>query len=49
MGSPHVRNHVKLQNNLSFDVRMKDNTAFTIQSAKETNKYKKRKEKADNR
>jgi len=47
MSNPHVRNHVKLQNEMSYETRMKENTGFTVTSARYANKQKKQKEKQD--
>jgi hypothetical protein len=46
LSNPNVRNHVKLQNAVSFDARMKQNEGFTIQSARRAVKAHKEKAKA---
>jgi hypothetical protein len=47
MSNPHVRNHVKLQKELSYDVAFKNNTAYTIKSAKEGRSYNKKKSRSE--
>jgi hypothetical protein len=46
LSNPNVRNHVKLQNAVSFDARMKQNEGFTIQSARRAVKAHKEKARA---
>jgi hypothetical protein len=43
MSNPHVKNHVKLQNSVSYETRMKENTGFTKKSARYSNRVKKEK------
>lgn len=49
LSNPNVRSHVKLQNAVSFETRMKENEGFTIRSAKRAARAAKAKKKIENK